>query len=482
MALGDALISRLNPWWTDRGWSETDAHLTALAGRPTLPPASFVEELELGDRSTHVVRGPRQVGKSTGLKLLVRRALDGSLDPRRVVYLNLDLLEDQPIEQMAATIGRAKEIADPGDEACLLLLDEVTAVKGWARAVKSLWDEGVTRRDTVVCTGSSAIDLADGEVESLPGRRGRGIDYLVLPQSFAAFARAVDNAIPVSPGLTIAELLRPDGRKLLSRQRALVPRLDRGLDLYLRFGGLPAPVAEAASGAREPSAEVQRVVWDATSGEVRRRGVGEAALRALLERVSRSLGSKTSWATLAREMDVPLGGRKIPPDGRSMRDAIEFLGRCYQVMTVYFQKSGAETSDLSRDKKLYFGDPLLHTVARDRTGGSALDKPAAVENALAIALFRRYEPVARQADGFEDPGELHAFETRSGREIDFLCGRRGRAELLEVKFRQSVKPAEGQAIRKAFPGRPGIVASAKDVHLDEPVAVVPAALALWAIG
>lgn len=47
---------------------------------------------------------------------------------------------------------------------------------------------------------------------------------------------------------------------------------------------------------------------------------GETAVRALLERVVRSLGSKTNWSALAREMDVPLGGRKTPPDHRSVRD------------------------------------------------------------------------------------------------------------------------------------------------------------------
>jgi len=477
------MIARLNPWWTDRHWAETDAHLEELAAHTViLPEPSFVGELVLGDRSTHIVRGPRQVGKSTGLKLLVKRLVDGNgLDPRRVVYLNLDLLEDQPLEELANTMIRAKELAAAGGEGSLLLLDEVTAVPKWARAVKAVWDAGVTRRDTVTCTGSSGIDLASQELEGLPGRRRRGLDALLLPHSFASFARALDDRIPPSPGLTVAEMLDSKGRAILERHRAFVPSLDRALERYLVFGGLPAAIVEAAEGAQKPSPEVQRVVWDSVSREVRKRGAGEPALRALLERVIRSLGSKTSWPAVARELDMPLGGRKVPPDARSVRSYIEFLGHCYELMTIYYWKTGSDTNDLSRDKKLYFGDPLLQTAVLERTPSLSLDVAATVENVIATALYRKYEPPERRADGFNDADRLHVYETSAPREIDFVCGLRGSAELVEVKFQRHVSLAAAQTMRKAFPNRVGVVASLDTFELEERFAVVPASLLLWAL-
>lgn len=484
MSLSDAMIGRLNPWWTDRHWAERDPHLEELAAHAViLPEPAFVKGLALGDRSTHVVRGPRQVGKSTGLKLLVQRLVDeGGIDPRRVVYLNLDLLEDQPIEGLANTLIRSKDLAGADADMSLLLLDEVTAVPKWARAVKAVWDAGITRQDTVVCTGSSAIDLAAQELEGLPGRRRRGLDSLLLPHSFASFARAVDDRIPPSPQLTIAELLAPQGRALLERHRAFVPSLRRALDRYLLFGGLPAAIVEAVEGARRPSGEVQRVIWDSVGREVRKRGASEPALRALLERVVRSLGSKTSWPTVAREMDMALGGKKVPPDPRSVRSYIELLGLCYELMTLYFWKTGSDTNDLSRDKKLYFGDPLLQTAVLERTPGLALDVAASVENVLAIALYRKYEPPERQADGFGDSDRLHVYETSTPREIDFVCGPRRSAELVEVKFQRRVSLAAAQTMRKAFPSRCGIVASIDSFELGERFAVVPASLLLWALG
>ena len=76
----------------------------------------------------------------------------------------------------------------------------------WQTAVKACWDDGTIRDDVVVCTGSSAIDLQRGAAERLPGRRGAGIDHLVLPQTFAAFAHAIHKSIPPSPYLTVAEM------------------------------------------------------------------------------------------------------------------------------------------------------------------------------------------------------------------------------------------------------------------------------------
>ena len=93
----------------------------------------------------------------------------------------------------------------------------------------------------------------------------------------------------------------------------------------------------------------------------------------------------------------------------------------------------------------------------DHTPGLPFDKPAAVENAL--ALYRRYESLERQTDGFNDPSELHVYETSKPREIDFGCGPRRAADLVEVKFQSSVSLVDARSMRKAFPGRPGVVAS-----------------------
>ena len=430
------------------------------------------------------MRGPRQVGKSTDLKLLVQLALRHGVQPRAIVYLTLDFLEGRPPDETARSIQRALDLSASSGRR-LILLDEVTATDRWQVAVKVLWDSGPIRRDVVVCTGSSAIDLTHGASERLPGRRGRGLDHLVLPQDFGNFAQAVYPDIPSPLGLDIARVVGSQGRRALLDARVHLPALQRALEAYLRFGGLPAAVAAAASGAAGPSPETKRVLWDSLVREIQRKGASVPAGQALLERVMRSLGSKTSWARMAREMAVPLGGRRASKRGttdqRTLQSYVEMLAANYFILVLYTWKADAGTGDLARDKKVYFGDPLLHTVTADRAAGLAPDLHAQVENALALALYRRYEPSDRRPETFASPDRLHVWGTRSGGEIDFVCGPRDAVHVAEAADWEHVNRNKATGPGRSLPGRPAVVASRTELEFTEHYNLVPAALLLWAL-
>lgn len=481
MALTDEEILAQNHWWTDAAWEAHDPHLHRLERQPVRLATEVVVTLDLDAPGIHILRGPRQVGKSTDLKLLVRRALDADRDPRSVLYLALDLLEGQPHAELARTVVRAKRLAGTAGP-CLLLLDEVTAVERWQTAVKSLWDNGDLRDDVVVCTGSSAIDLQRGAAERLPGRREAGTDHLVLPQSFAAFARALDRTVPPSPRMTIGDLRTADGVALLQEARVHAPALERTLERYLAFGGLPASVAEAASGAHEPSAATRRVLYDSLLRELQRRGASVAAAQALLERVVRSLGSKTSWSQMAREMDVPLGRGRSRPSHHTLRDYIELMAAGYFLLVVYYWRTGAETNEQSKDKKVLFADPLLHTIALDLAPGLRPDPPALVENAVGFALYRNYEPGDHMPETFALPERLHIWQTARGGEIDFVAGPRRDLDVVEVKYRSDPGRSAASAAARAHPGRPVVLVTKDVLDFGDAYALVPAHLLLWALG
>jgi predicted AAA+ superfamily ATPase len=481
MALSDEQILGQNPWWTNAAWRASDPHLALLEAQPVRLEADFASELDLSTPGIHILRGPRQVGKSTDLKLLVARALDGGLQARAVVYLALDLLEGRHLSELAATVRRALDLAGRGVPG-LLLLDEVTAVTGWQTAVKSLWDDGTIRGEVAVCTGSSAVDLQHGAVERLPGRRQAGVDHLALPQSFAAFARAVNGDIPPSPRLTIADLCGADGEALMRDMRAYAPALEAVFERYLRFGGLPAAVAEAACGAREPSREVKRVLYDSLVRELQRRGASVPAGHALLERVVRSLGAKISWSSMAREMDVPLGRGTGRPSHQTLRDYIELLAGGYFLFVTYFWRAGSQANEQSRDKKVFLADPLLHTIALDGAPGLAFNMPALVENAVGMALLRRYEPADRLIETFILPERLHIWQTARGGEIDFVCGPRRELDVVEVKYRNDPGLSAAAAAARAHPGRPVAMVTKNTHRFTERYILLPAHMLLWALG
>ncbi len=481
MPLSDGLILRQNPWWAGSGWRAADPNLLLLEDQPMRLATDLVAELDLYSPGIHILRGPRQVGKSTDLKLLVERALAEGFDPRSIIYVALDQLEGRHLSELAASVEHAIDLAER-DAPGLLLLDEVTSVQGWQTAVKSLWDQGLIQRDVVVCTGSSAIDLQRGAAERLPGRRQAGRDYLALPQSFASFAKALNPQIPSSPRLTIAELLAEDGQMLLRKMRVHAPAMKTALRRYMRFGGLPAAVAEAASGATEPSEQVKRVLYDSLVRELQRKGSSVVATHALLERVVRSLGSKISWSSMAREMDVPLGTSGALPSHQTVRDYIELLAGGYFLFVAYFWRSGSQTNAQSRDKKVFLADPLLHTIALDRAPGLRFNEQALIENLVGAALLRRYEQAERLIETFILPDRLHIWQTARGGEIDFVCGPRRELDVVEVKYSEHPSLSAASAAARAHPGRPTAMATKSTYQPGDLYTLVPAHTLLWALG
>jgi uncharacterized protein len=130
---------------------------------PALYERAFVAQLEnrLGDDAPliQVLVGPRQVGKTTGLRQLLARA------PGPCHYANADdlLVTDRSwlLEQWQKALLHGK--------GTLLVVDEIQKVPNWSEAIKSLWD-GHPGRLRVVLLGSSSLQVQNGVTESLAGR------------------------------------------------------------------------------------------------------------------------------------------------------------------------------------------------------------------------------------------------------------------------------------------------------------------------
>lgn len=106
-----------------------------------------------------VLVGPRQVGKTTGLRQLLART-SGNYH-----YANAD---DQLVSDRSWLLAQWQR-ALSGGEGSLLVIDEVQKIPNWSEAIKSLWDKQ-PRRLRVVLLGSSSLQIQSGLSESLAGR------------------------------------------------------------------------------------------------------------------------------------------------------------------------------------------------------------------------------------------------------------------------------------------------------------------------
>ncbi len=216
-----------------------------------------------------VIRGARQYGKSTWLDSELKRAVM-SFGGGSAFYLNGDDCADakdlfnglRDLDNSfhsAATVRR-------------IFVDEITAVKGWEKAVKRLWDAGGLRKVLLVTTGSNASDLRRGS-ERLPGRKGQLLrtDFVFLPLSYASFAA-----------------------------HARTRYKDKTWIAYLLSGGSPALALDLVQFGSIAPASIQ-VVRDWIMGDV----VGTGRSRIFLTHLMRSLfrfgGTSVGYNKLARE-------------------------------------------------------------------------------------------------------------------------------------------------------------------------------------
>jgi len=127
----------------------------------------FVHSLALSlkdkDPLIQVVLGPRQVGKTTGVKQIL-----ADLDEDAFFYISADGYISKP----ASWIHEQWVIAKTKNKNCLLVIDEIQKVENWSEIIKKLWDEQSSQDSKIklILLGSSSLSIQKGLSESLAGR------------------------------------------------------------------------------------------------------------------------------------------------------------------------------------------------------------------------------------------------------------------------------------------------------------------------
>jgi predicted AAA+ superfamily ATPase len=162
-------LRNANPWW--RG--------ERLFGVPPVRRWAFgpvLSNLKGGLTPATVLRGPRQVGKTTLLNQCIQTLLDEGVEPRRIFRVQFDELPElkrvsQPILDLSywfaeAILGKSFNQAANDGQPAIILFDEIQNLPDWAPQLKHLVDLNPVR---VLVTGSSALRIEAGR-DSLAGR------------------------------------------------------------------------------------------------------------------------------------------------------------------------------------------------------------------------------------------------------------------------------------------------------------------------
>jgi predicted AAA+ superfamily ATPase len=239
--LADSLtldLRRMNPWWEGHPLPvlpATRRHLVAQLHRL----------LDLRLAAALVVRGPRQVGKTTAQLQLLQDLLARGVPPRNVFRVQADALPSlrelrEPLLRLVdwyehAVLGATlNEVAHRG-EPTYLFFDEIQNVEDWAPQLKSLVDHSTTQ---VVVTGSSALRIELGR-DSLAGRIST-LEAGVLSLTEIAGFRGVDLGPPFFADNGLEPLTRIDfWRELREHGRAAAAARDQAFRVFSARGGFP---------------------------------------------------------------------------------------------------------------------------------------------------------------------------------------------------------------------------------------------------
>lgn len=192
-----------NPWWRSEVAKD-------------IPP--FHRDLfsqiiaNIGTNKIEVIVGPRQTGKSTLLKQIIADFIKNNQIPsNRLFYLQLDDISDF-LEKGDVTIREilnlfSEEVAkSPLSETHkYVFFDEVHLFKGWAKALKALYDQGMPVKFFV--SGSAGSSIMDQASQFLAGRMN--VHHL-LPMSFSEVVKTYSDHINTDLLLSISQKFKDE--------------------------------------------------------------------------------------------------------------------------------------------------------------------------------------------------------------------------------------------------------------------------------
>ncbi len=470
-----------NIWWQDKGLIEHDPKIKELSAHKFQWRPAVIDEMDLNHFAVYTLRGPRQVGKTTALKLLIRDLLkrEGTRK-EQVMYFSCDNIDDRKelIELLETYLSHVDKL-NLRKERLYIFLDEITSVKDWQRGIKHLADLGKLAKAGMVLTGSNASDLRKG-IERLPGRRGRikNPDRVLLPLKFNEFAGIVNPGLSqkLDNNIDISSLSQKDFG-VLSSFHPHLGELSVLFDQFLVTGGIMRAINEYFS-KQEIGYDVYEIYQQWLRGDISRAGRSERTARQIIGELIRISVSAFGWETIAKKTDVA--------SHRTVSEYIEEMEDSFVLKTLYQIDVQTLRPRIKKLKKAYFLDSFIlwslwgwvdnwlayNDIITKALAGTDL-KSRLVEMVVANELFDRYDRY--------DWLSSNVYFWKNGGEIDFVVKRERQLLPIEVKYQKDAGISDLRLMKK-LGLKKGILVSKDKLEKEGDFVIIPLELFLMLRG
>jgi len=409
-----------NIWWKSADEIDNDIHIKRYLEKNIKWDPELEKRISLKPFSFNIVIGPRQAGKTTAIKIMIKKLLK-EYTPKQIFYFNCDELSsyEDIIKLIRAYLDIRKE---EGIKNSIIILDEITSPANWTKAIKSIMDKGLLELDIIIATGSNSIRIKR-EAEYFPGRRGNGKDVILLPLSFRDFVKVHDPKLIEK----IPAIIDFNNLNNISKAANYLDELNKYLKRYMQIGGFPLAINEEKN-----NFEAKKAYKDGIISDILKVGGDVNKAKETIITIISKMPSHFSYNNI---------GKDIGNSSKTVESYANMFEDLYVSIVLKHVDISSKTFKYGKNKKIALVDPLLFTIFKEWTLSDVKIDESILAESIAASHIARL-----------DISELSIGNNigywSNGTEVDVVV--RGKRLGFEVKWSESIDISKYKKIEPHF--------------------------------
>lgn len=379
-------------------------------------------------REILAIKGPRQSGKTTLLKMLKNQLVAGKkIEEENIVFISFE--ERDILEKFSLDPKRYVQsfIGDKQEKRFYFFIDEFQYLPNGGQVLKMLYD--VFDNVKFIITGSSSLELVDKTAKFLVGR----IFFFYLWQlNFSEFIKTKSTQLSnvyQERSEQINNFLA-EGKDFSVAHDIFIDDLEKVFQEYAVWGGYPAVV-------QSPDAETKNIILKNIYNTYIDKDIVEllkitdhSKFKKLISVLSAQIGNLVNYNNLSRDAGTYF---------KEMKHLLSILEETYiiSLLKPFFSN---KISELKKNPKVYFVDSGLRNYITGGTGRDLMfrqDLGAIMENVVFSQLKFKEEIF----------GDIKYWRTVGRAEVDFVIEKHNEIIPIEVKYATFNSPQISRGFR-----------------------------------